>query len=135
MSYALYEALRVVEEEGLDARIARHLLNHRALRAGLEAMGLGYIPRHSLPVLNAIHVAEGANDAVVRGRLLEEYGIEIGAGLGPFQGKAWRIGLMGTSSTRRNVILVLSALESILGDLGVGLSRGAALAAAGAEYA
>jgi alanine-glyoxylate transaminase/serine-glyoxylate transaminase/serine-pyruvate transaminase len=135
MSYALYEALRIVEEEGVDARLARHQLNHRALRAGLEAMGLSYIPRHSLPVLNAIRVAEGADDAVVRRRLLEEYGIEIGAGLGPFQGKAWRIGIMGTSSTRRNVILVLAALESILSDLGLELPRGAALAAAGAAYA
>jgi len=135
MSYALYEALRIVEEEGVDARLARHQLNHRALRAGLEAMGLSYIPRHSLPVLNAIRVAEGADDAVVRRRLLEEYGIEIGAGLGSFQGKAWRIGIMGTSSTRRNVILVLAARESILSDLGLYLPRGAALAAAGAAYA
>ena len=135
MSYALYEALRIVLEEGLEARQARHTLNHRALRAGLEAMGLRYIPSRSLPNLNAVHVPEGIDDATVRRRLLEEYGIEIGAGLGPFKGKAWRIGLMGHSSTRRNVTAVLAALETILGDLGGGLDRGAALHAAGAVYA
>jgi len=135
MSYALYEALRIVVEEGLEARQARHLLNHRALRAGLEAMGLRYIPSRSLPNLNAVHVPEGIDDATVRRRLLQEHGIEIGAGLGPFKGKAWRIGLMGHSSTRRNVTAVLAALETILGDLGPGRERGAALAAAGEAYA
>jgi alanine-glyoxylate transaminase/serine-glyoxylate transaminase/serine-pyruvate transaminase len=135
MSYALYEALRIVVEEGLEARQARHLLNHRALRAGLEALGLRYIPSRSLPNLNAVHVPDGVDDALVRRRLLQEHGIEIGAGLGPFKGKAWRIGLMGHSSTRRNVTAVLAALETILGDLGVGLARGAALKAAGDVYA
>jgi len=134
MSYALYEALRMVVEEGLEARQARHLLNHRALRAGLEAMGVSYIPTHSLPNLNAVHVPDGADDATVRRRLLGEWGIEIGAGLGPFKGKAWRIGLMGSSSTRRNVTAVLAALETLLGDQGVTLERGAALAAAGGVY-
>ena len=134
MSYALYEALRMVLEEGLDARHARHLRHHRALRAGLEALGLSYIPEHSLPNLNAIHVPEGADDPVMRRRLLDEYGIEIGAGLGPFAGKAWRIGIMGSSCTRRNVILVLSALESILGDMGVPVPGGAAIAAASDAY-
>jgi alanine-glyoxylate transaminase/serine-glyoxylate transaminase/serine-pyruvate transaminase len=79
-------------------------------------------------------VPDGVDDAVVRRRLLAENGIEIGAGLGPFKGKAWRIGLMGHSSTRRNVTAVLAALEIILGDLGVGFDRGAALAAAGEVY-
>jgi len=134
MSYGLYEALRIVVEEGLEARQARHVLNHRALRAGLEAMGLGYIPKRSLPNLNAVHVPEGVDDAGVRRRLLLEYGIEIGAGLGPFKGKAWRIGLMGHSSTRRNVTTFLGALESILGDSGGKLERGAALAAASTVY-
>jgi alanine-glyoxylate transaminase/serine-glyoxylate transaminase/serine-pyruvate transaminase len=134
MSYALYEALRMVIEEGLEPRLARHQLNHRALRAGLEAMGLIYIPKHSLPNLNAIHVPPGADDAVVRQRLLNDYGIEIGAGLGPFKGKAWRIGIMGSSCTRRHVILVLGALESILTDMGVSLPKGKALAAANAAY-
>jgi len=134
MSYALYEALRIVVEEGLAARQARHLLNHRALRAGLEAMGLRYIPSRSLPDLNAVHVPDGVDDAVVRRRLLLDFGVEIGAGLGPFKGKAWRIGLMGHSSTRRNVTMVLAALETIVGDLGTKLERGAALAAAAAVY-
>lgn len=81
-------------------------------------MGLRYIPSHSLTTLNAIHAPEGVDEALVRRRLLQEYGIEIGAGLGPFKGKALRIGLMGSSSTRRNVQLVLSALETILGRPG-----------------
>lgn len=130
MTYALREALQIVLEEGLGNRIDRHTRNHRMLRAGLEAMGLNYVPEHTLTTLNAVHVPDGVEDAVVRKRLLTEYGIEIGAGLGPFKGKAWRIGLMGASSTQRNVTLVLSALETILGDLGYGLSRGAALEAA-----
>lgn len=134
MSYALYEALRIVEEEGLEARVARHALNHRALRAGLEALGLEYIPGHTLTTLNAVHVPAGVDDARVRRRLLAEYGIEIGAGLGPFAGQAWRIGLMGESSRQRNVVLVLAALESLLADEGLAVERGAALAAAGSAY-
>jgi alanine-glyoxylate transaminase / serine-glyoxylate transaminase / serine-pyruvate transaminase len=134
MSYGLYEALRIVVEEGLEARQARHALNHRALRAGLKALGLRYVPRHSLPNLNAVHVPDGVDDAAVRRRLLADFGIEIGAGLGPFKGKAWRIGLMGHSSTVRNVTTFLGALETILGDLGAKVERGVALAAAGAVY-
>jgi alanine-glyoxylate transaminase/serine-glyoxylate transaminase/serine-pyruvate transaminase len=134
MSYALYEALRIVVEEGLAAREARHLLNHKALRAGLLALGLTYIPDRSLPDLNAVRVPEGVDDARVRRRLLQEYGIEIGAGLGPFKGQAWRIGLMGHSSTRRNVTAILAALETLLPDEGVTVERGAAVAAAGDVY-
>jgi alanine-glyoxylate transaminase/serine-glyoxylate transaminase/serine-pyruvate transaminase len=136
MTYALREALRIILEEGLDPRIARHALHHRALRAGLAAMGIDYIPKYSLATLNAITIpasgtgAAPVDDLKVRKRLLAEYGIEIGAGLGPFKGKAWRIGLMGHSSTRRNVTLCLAALEAILVDEGVRLDRGAALAAA-----
>lgn len=115
MTYALRESLAMVLEEGLEARWARHQLNHLALRAGLEALGLNYIPQNSLASLNAIHVPEGIDEAGVRKRLLNEFNIEIGAGLGPFKGKAWRIGLMGASSTKRHVITVLAALESILG--------------------
>ena len=114
MTYALHEALTIVLEEGLDARIERHAQMHRRLRAGLEAMGLSYIPRHSLHALNCISIPAGADDAKVRRRLLEEYGIEIGAGLGPMAGKAWRIGLMGHGSTVRNVDLVLAALQAVL---------------------
>jgi alanine-glyoxylate transaminase/serine-glyoxylate transaminase/serine-pyruvate transaminase len=134
MTYALREALLMVVEEGLEARVARHLLHHRALRAGLEAMGLRYVPDRSLATLNAVHVPAGADDVAVRKRLLEDFGIEIGGGLGPFKGKAWRIGLMGASSTRRNVSAVLSALETILGEAGAAISGGAALPAAAAVY-
>ena len=128
MTYALREALAIVLEEGLEPRIARHRRNHLALRAGLEAIGLNFIPKHSLTTLNAIHAPEGVDEAAVRRRLLNEYGIEIGAGLGPFKGKALRIGLMGSSSSERNVMLVLAALENILG-------RSGATEAAGSSYA
>ena len=134
MNYALHEALRIILGEGLDARIARHTLNHQALRAGLEAIGIQYVPKHSLTTLNAVHVPEGMEDAPVRSQLLHEYGIEIGGGLGPFKGKAWRIGLMGTSSTQRNVMLLLSALDVIqAGGIG-GSVHGRAIAAADAVY-
>lgn len=132
MTYALHEALRIVLEEGLEARIARHALNHQALRAGLKEMGIGYIPERSLTTLNAVHVPEGVDDAAVRRGLLNDYGIEIGAGLGPFKGKAWRIGLMGHSSTRRNVLLVLSALAALLAEQGV--DAGNPIGAASAVY-
>ena len=115
MTYALHEALTILLEEGLDARIARHAAMHQRLRAGLERLGLSYIPKRSLHPLNCIRVPEGADDAGVRKRLLEDYGIEIGAGLGPMAGKAWRIGLMGHGATVRNVDLVLAALGNILG--------------------
>jgi alanine-glyoxylate transaminase/serine-glyoxylate transaminase/serine-pyruvate transaminase len=128
MTYALREACMIVLEEGLENRIARHLRNHLALRAGLEAMDLKFIPKHSLTTLNAIHAPEGVDEAMVRRRLLHEFGIEIGAGLGPFKGKAIRIGLMGASSSQRNVMLVLAALESIL-------KRSGAVAAAAQSYA
>ena len=114
MTYALREALAIVLEEGLDARIARHAAMHQRLRAGLEALGLKYIPTHSLHTLNCIAIPVGTDDATVRRRLLEEYGIEIGAGLGPMAGKAWRIGLMGHGATVRNVDLILAALREIL---------------------
>lgn len=114
MTYALREALLIIIEEGLENRIARHQQMHLRLRKGLEAVGLGYVPKHSLHTLNCIHIPAGANDGAVRGRMLEEYGIEIGAGLGPMAGKAWRIGLMGHGATIRNVDLVLTALREIL---------------------
>jgi alanine-glyoxylate transaminase/serine-glyoxylate transaminase/serine-pyruvate transaminase len=114
MTYALREALAIVLEEGLEARIARHEQMHRRLRTGLEAMGLSYVPKHSLHTLNCISIPAGADDAIVRRRLLEEYGIEIGAGLGVMAGKAWRIGLMGHGATVRNVDLVLAALRETL---------------------
>jgi alanine-glyoxylate transaminase / serine-glyoxylate transaminase / serine-pyruvate transaminase len=114
MTYALREALAIVLEEGLAQRFARHEQMHRRLRAGLEALGITYVPKHSLHSLNCITIPPGADDATVRRRLLEEYGIEIGAGLGVMAGKAWRIGLMGHGATVRNVDLVLTALKDIL---------------------
>lgn len=129
--YGLREALRIIAEEGLEARFARHLLNHRALVAGIEAMGLSmYVPKaERLPTLNTIRIPEGAEDAEVRKALLNDFGIEIGAGLGALAGKVWRVGLMGHSSTRKNVILFLSALTAILKAQGVGVKSGAVEAA------
>jgi alanine-glyoxylate transaminase/serine-glyoxylate transaminase/serine-pyruvate transaminase len=118
MTYALREALAIVLEEGLEPRIARHEKMHRRLRAGLEAMGIAYIPKRSLHTLNCVSIPAGADDAGVRLRLLEEYGIEIGGGLGPMAGKAWRIGLMGHGASVRNVDLVLTALRQILSGKG-----------------
>ncbi len=114
MIYALHEALSIVLEEGLEPRFERHRAAHLRLRAGLETLGIEYIPPHSLHTLNCIRIPEGVDDALVRTRLLDEYGIEIGAGLGPFAGKAWRIGLMGHSATTANVDLVLAALAKLL---------------------
>jgi alanine-glyoxylate transaminase/serine-glyoxylate transaminase/serine-pyruvate transaminase len=116
MIYALSQALAVVLEEGLEARFARHRLNSRALVAGLEAMGLEMLVEepYRLPMLNAVRVPGGVDDRPVRGRLLDEHGIEIGGGLGPLAGRVWRIGLMGHSSTRENVLTLLGALEEIL---------------------
>jgi alanine-glyoxylate transaminase/serine-glyoxylate transaminase/serine-pyruvate transaminase len=114
MTYALREALAIVLEEGLENRIARHAQMHQRLRTGLEAMGLTYVPKRSLHTLNCISIPAGADDAATRKRLLEDYGIEIGAGLGVMAGKAWRIGLMGHGSTMRNVDLILAALKEIL---------------------
>jgi len=112
--YALHEALVVVLEEGLEARHARHHRLHRRLRAGLESMGLRYVPEHSLHTQNCIRVPAGADDAAVRAKLLDDYSIEIGGGLGPFAGKAWRIGLMGHAATQANVDLLLAALVDCL---------------------
>lgn len=136
MNYALREALQIVIEEGLEERFARHKLNHEALKAGLAAMGIGYATAkgRELPQLNCVTIPAGIDDATVRGRLLNEYGIEIGGGLGSLKGKAWRIGLMGYGSRRSNVALLLAALETILGELGHRFERGAALAAAGIVY-
>jgi len=114
MTYALREALAIVLEEGLDNRVARHQQMHLRLRKGLEALGIAYVPKHSLHSLNCIHIPAGKEDAPVRRRLLDEYGIEIGGGLGPMAGKAWRIGLMGHGATVRNVDLVLTALRECL---------------------
>ena len=129
MNYALREALRLIHEEGLEARWRRHELNHRALVAGVEAMGLSMAvaPDKRLWSLNAVSVPEGVDDARVRSRLLDE-NIEIGGGLGPLKGKIWRIGLMGSGSTRENVLLVLDALHRALNAEGHACPSGVAAA-------
>jgi alanine-glyoxylate transaminase/serine-glyoxylate transaminase/serine-pyruvate transaminase len=136
MNYALREALRLVAEEGLPTRFARHQRNHAALVAGLEAMGMGLAAEegHRLPMLNAITVPAGVDEARVRGRLLNQYGIEIGGGLGPMKGRIWRIGLMGESSRRTSVFAVLAAMEDALRAEGHGVPVGAGLAAAQSVY-
>jgi alanine-glyoxylate transaminase/serine-glyoxylate transaminase/serine-pyruvate transaminase len=136
MNYALYEALRVVLEEGLEARWERHRRNAAALHAGLEAMGLRLVAQqgHRLPQLTTVGVPEGIDEAKVRSEMLRKFNIEIAAGLGPLKGKVWRIGLMGESSRRENVMLALAALEQILGAMGYEVPRGRALAAADAAY-
>jgi alanine-glyoxylate transaminase/serine-glyoxylate transaminase/serine-pyruvate transaminase len=118
MNYGLHEALRLVLEEGLQASWQRHRKYHLALKTGLEEMGLTYLADsdHLLPMLNAVAVPKGVDDAKVRKRLLNEYGISLGGGLGEFKGKAWRIGLMGQSATQRHVDALLSALNTILAD-------------------
>ncbi len=136
MNYALHESLRLVLEEGLEARFERHQKNHRALKAGLQAIGIEYAvaDEHCLPMLNVARIPDGIDDATVRKQLLEEFGIEIGGGLGPLKGKAWRIGLMGEASTARNVLLFLAALERCLSAQGQKLPAGASIAAANKVY-
>ena len=114
MVYALREALSIILEEGLEARFARHREMHLLLRSGLEQLGLRYIPNNSLYTLNCVAVNEGTDEGAIRRRLLDEFDIEIGGGLGVFAGKAWRIGLMGHSATHRNVLTLLAALKECL---------------------
>ena len=134
MNYALREALRLIYEEGLEARWRRHEMNHHALVTGIEAMGLrmAVAPENRLWSLNAVTVPEGIDDARVRARLLDE-NIEIGGGLGPLKGKIWRIGLMGSGSTRENVLLVLDALRRALKAEGFAFKAGR-VAGGGTHY-
>jgi alanine-glyoxylate transaminase/serine-glyoxylate transaminase/serine-pyruvate transaminase len=136
MNYALREALAVALEEGLEARFSRHTRNHLALKAGLAAIGLSYAVAEGiqLPMLNAVLIPAGADDLKVRQQLLNEFGIEIGGGLGSMKGKTWRIGLMGETSSPRNVLLLLAALERCLGDQGIKTPPGAGVAAANESY-
>ena len=130
--YALYEALSLIAEEGLEARIERHFRHGSALQAGLEAMGLTLHAQegHRLSTLTSVCIPAGVNDLRVRQRLLNEFGIEIGAGLGPLKGQIWRIGLMGHSSTEENVLLFLSVLEKLLVEEGYSVGLGAGVTAA-----
>lgn len=137
MSYGLYEAVSLILDEGLENCFARHMRNHLALKAGLAAIGISYTADEGfqLPMLNAVHVPEGVDDGTVRKGLLERFGIEIGGGLGAFKGKAWRIGLMGYGAREANVLLLLAALEQLLGEQGYSFDRGASIAAANESYA
>jgi len=137
MNYALYEALRLVAEEGLAARFARHRRNHEALVAGLEALGMTMLvrPEHRLWMLNSVRVPDGVDDAKFRAALLAEDQIEIGAGLGPLKGKVWRIGLMGESSSEANVRRLLVAFERLLAAHGARVAEGAGVEAAARIYA
>lgn len=114
--YAMREALRIVMEEGLENRFARHQKNHELLRDGLESLGFEFLveKQYRLPMLNAVRIPEGVNDVEVRKQLLEKYNIEIGGGLGPFAGKIWRIGLMGESSNANHVNMLLAALKDVM---------------------
>jgi alanine-glyoxylate transaminase/serine-glyoxylate transaminase/serine-pyruvate transaminase len=130
--FAVHEALRLAVAEGLPARWARHAANAAAFASGIEAMGLDlFAPRAvRAPTVVTIVVPDGADEARVRGRLLDEYGIEIAGGLGPLGGKIWRVGLMGHSAQDRLVLLLLTALEAVLVSEGVRVERGAGIAAA-----
>lgn len=132
--YALREALLIVQEEGLDLRVQRHERHHRALVAGLEAMGLSLLPPpgERLWTLNTVRVPQGVDEAAVRKALLTGFNLEVGAGLGPLAGKIWRVGLMGASSTPHTLLQFLAALESALATNGHDVPAGAGVAAANA---
>jgi len=129
--YGLHEALVMLKNEGLENAWKRHADNHEVLKAGLEAMGLSFVvkPDERLPQLNSVTIPEGVDDATVRSRLLNEFNLEIGAGLGALAGKVWRIGLMGFSSRAENILLCVSALEAVLSDLNAPINSGLALKA------
>jgi alanine-glyoxylate transaminase/serine-glyoxylate transaminase/serine-pyruvate transaminase len=135
--FALHEALLLIREEGIENCWARHHRHHLALKAGLESMGLKFLvnEQYQLPQMNAVMCAEGVDEAAVRRTLLNEFGLEIGAGLGPLAGKIWRFGLMGYSCRPDNVMLCLAALGSVLQDMGTPVHVGDAEAAAHAAYA
>jgi alanine-glyoxylate transaminase/serine-glyoxylate transaminase/serine-pyruvate transaminase len=130
--YALHEALLMLQEEGLENAWARHQRHYRALKAGLEAFGFRFLVKaeHQLPQITSVLLPDGVDDREVRRRLLADYGLEIGAGLGELAGRLWRFGLMGWSSRMENVMLCLTALGTVLADLGVKVELGAAQSAA-----
>jgi len=134
--YGLHEALVVLSEEGLEASWSRHHRNHLALRAGLEAMGLSFIVPEDerLAQLNTVTIPEGVDEGVVRKQLLQQFNLEIGAGLGSLAGKVWRIGLMGYASNPKNVMLCVNALEAVLSQYNAPINKGVATAAVQASY-
>jgi len=135
--YALHESLLILQEEGLQNAWNRHALNHEALLAGLETLGLKFIvdKEFRLPQLNAVSFPDSIDDATVRSALLNDYNLEIGAGLGALAGSVWRIGLMGFASNKSNVLLCVSALGNVLAAQGMPVDVSKAVAAAGAVYA
>jgi len=135
--YALREALLMIDEEGVEARWARHERHHQVLAAGLSAMGLDLLPPpgERLWTLNAVKAPQGVDEASVRRMLLQQFNIEVGAGLGPLAGRIWRVGLMGASSTPQTVLLFLAALEAALASHGHRAPGGAGVAAATAALA
>ena len=136
MNYALLEALRIINEEGLERRYERHHRNHRALVAGIEAMGLSMLVEkpYRLWSLNTVNIPSGIDDVKVRKKLLEEYNLEIGGGLGNLKGKIWRVGLMGHSSNESNVLYFLTALEQSIREQGFEVPGGAGASAAQEVY-
>jgi alanine-glyoxylate transaminase/serine-glyoxylate transaminase/serine-pyruvate transaminase len=134
--YALHESLVIVQEEGLELSWQRHVVNHRALVAGIESLGLSFVVDSAcrLPQLNLVRFPETVDDAVVRSALLTDYSLEIGSGLGAFAGKVWRIGLMGFASSQANVYLCLSALGNVLRQQGLDVDPAAAVLAAKQTY-
>ncbi|WP_136679978.1 alanine--glyoxylate aminotransferase family protein [Neptunomonas sp. XY-337] len=135
--YALHESLVILQEEGVEKAWERHALHHQALKAGLEAMGINFLvdEAYRLPQLNTVLIPEGVDDAQVRSALLNNFNLEIGAGLGDLAGKVWRIGLMGAACNRTNVVLCVSALESTLARMGADIPVGKALQAVESVYA
>jgi len=135
--YGLHESLVILKEIGLENSWAKHAFHHKALVAGIEAMGLGFVvdKEYRLPQLNSVTIPEGVEEAKVRAALLNDYNLEIGAGLGALAGKVWRIGLMGESCCKTNVLLCLGALDAVLTDMGAPINSGKAVSAAQAVYA
>jgi alanine-glyoxylate transaminase/serine-glyoxylate transaminase/serine-pyruvate transaminase len=134
--YGLHEALVILQEEGIENSWARHQRNHDALRSGLEAMGLSFVVPEGqrLPQLNAVSIPDGVDEAAVRSVLLNEYNLEIGAGLGAMAGKIWRIGLMGFASNQTNVLFCLGALDAVLSSMKAPITPGVAVDAARGVY-
>jgi len=134
--YGLHESLVILKEEGLQNSWSRHAYHHKALAAGIEAMGMNFVvdADYRLPQLNSVTIPEGVEEAKVRAALLNDYNLEIGAGLGALAGKVWRIGLMGESSCKTNVLLCLGALDAVLSDMGAPINSGKAVSAAMAVY-
>lgn len=134
--YGLHEALVILKEEGLQNAWARHAHHHKALVAGIEAMGLSFVVKQGdrLPQLNSVTIPQGVDEALVRKQLLEQYSLEIGAGLGSLAGKVWRIGLMGHGCNQKNVLFFLGALDAVLSNMKAPINSGVAVKAAMKAY-